>query len=60
MMSICLETWQKVLLLSKETEDAQEKKLEETPSKRQEQEEPSTPTEQDHYVYESIIAEIGY
>ena len=60
MMSICLETWRKVLLLSKKTEDAQEKKLEKIPSKKQEQEESSTPTEQDHYVYESIIAEIGY
>jgi len=46
--------------LSKESEGTQDKKLEEIPSEKKVQEESTTPTEQDHYVYESIIAEIGY
>ena len=58
-MQICQEILQKVLLLSKESEGSETKELEEKPSEKKEQSE-DTPTEQDHYVYESIIAEVGY
>ena len=58
-MLICLETWLKVLRLSKKKEVKKKKDSEVKTSEKQE-EKTSMPTERDHYVYESIIAEIGY
>ncbi len=58
-MLICRETLRRVLLLSNEKEVKKEKDSEVKTSEKQE-EKTSTPTERDHYVYESIIAEIGY
>jgi hypothetical protein len=48
-----------VLRLSKKKEIKKKKDSEVKTSEKQE-EKTSTPTERDHYVYESIIAEIGY
>jgi len=58
-MLICLETWLRVLLLSKEEKIKKEKDAE-VDSTEKEKSTQNTPTERDHYVYESIIAEIGY
>ena len=58
-MLICRETLRRVLRLSKKEEVKKEKDSEVKTSEKQE-EKTSTPTERDHYVYESIIAEIGY
>ncbi len=58
-MSTCQETWLKVLRLSKEKEVKKEKGSEIKSSEKKEHTQ-TTPTERDHYVYESIIAEIGY
>lgn len=55
MMSTCPETLRKVSLLSK-SEEAEKEKVPEVKDKSRE----TAPTERDHYVYESIIAEIGY
>ncbi|MGB5964035.1 MAG: hypothetical protein WBF77_03230 [Sulfurimonadaceae bacterium] len=45
--------------MSKEKEATKEKAQEVKPSEKKESKQ-TTPTERDHYVYESIIAEIGY
>ena len=58
-MLTCQETWLKVLQLSKDKEVKKKKDPEVKPSEKRESKQP-TPTERDHYVYESIIAEIGY
>jgi len=58
-MLICRETWLKALRLSKDKEVKKEKASEVKPSDKKEKPQP-TPSERDHYVYESIIAEIGY
>ena len=58
-MLICQETWLKVLRLSKEKEVKKEKDSEVKSSEKKESTQ-TTPTDRDHYVYESIIAEIGY
>ena len=58
-MLTCQETWLKVLQLSKDKEVKKKKDSEVKSSEKKEETQP-TPTERDHYVYESIIAEIGY
>ncbi len=58
-MLICREILQKVLRLSKDEKKTNEKVSEVKPSEKQKSTQ-TTPTERDHYVYESIIAEIGY
>ena len=40
--------------------NAEEDKKPEVKSADKKEEKPSAPTDRDHYVYESIIAEIGY
>ena len=60
-MLICLETLLKVLRLSKDKEVKKEKEKDsEVKSSEKKERTETTPTERDHYVYESIIAEIGY
>ncbi len=58
-MSTCLETWPKVLRLSKEKR-IDKKAVVKEEAKVSSPKKDETPTPQDHYVYESIIAEIGY
>jgi len=58
-MLTCQETWQKVLRLSNDKEVKKENASEVKPSEKKEERQ-ATPSERDHYVYESIIAEIGY
>ena len=58
-MLICRETLLKVLRLSKDKEVKKEKVSEVKSSEKKEGTQ-TTPTERDHYVYESIISEIGY
>ena len=58
-MLICRETLRRVLLLSKDKE-AKKEKTSEVKTSENKANTQTTPTERDHYVYESIIAEIGY
>ena len=58
-MSTCLEILLKVLPLSSDKKVKKEKKSEGKPSAKKELVK-RTPTERDHYVYASIIAEVGY
>lgn len=59
MMSICRETWLRVLPLSKK-EHLQKEKVSEVKTTDKKEKKPAATSDRDHYVYESIIAEIGY